>query len=144
MFNFNDRFKFDIETLIRRGNSAQTTREYNADLRRLLPWTNHVETRRKLTEFGAILVTVSPYEDVDSHRHDEEECFIVISGKAKLMVENQTTDIGVGDVVYMPRFWIHQLQNIYDIPFHFIDLYWDNKERSFEEFRNIADKEDMK
>lgn len=138
MLSLEDRTSFDIESLIRRGKTAQTTREYNADLRRLLPWPDHADTKRQLTEFGAILVTVRPNEDVDAHRHDEEECFIVVSGQADLVVEGQSTAIGAGDVIYMPRFWMHQLRNPYKTPFQFVDLYWDDQQRSFEEYERAV------
>lgn len=134
MFTLADRLTFEIDSLIRRGLDAQTTREYNADLRRLLPWRERAETKRPLSEFGAILVTVRANENVDAHRHDEEECFIIVSGRADLIVEGQKTTIGQGDVVFMPRFWTHQLCNPYDTAFQFIDLYWDDQQRSFDEF----------
>jgi len=134
MYTLNDRHHFSIDTLVRRGADATTTREYNADLRRLLPWPDHVDSKRPLTEFGSILVTIRPTEDVDAHRHDEEECFIVISGQAELELEGQTTRLHPGDVVYIPRFWIHQLRNPHPTPFTFLDLYWDDRGRSFEAY----------
>ncbi|AHD03211.1 cupin domain-containing protein [Leisingera methylohalidivorans] len=134
MFALKDRDTFDIETLVRRGETAVTTREYNADLRRLLPWPGRANSKRPLTEFGAILVTIRPQEDVDAHRHDEEECFIVTVGRASLEIEGQTTQLSAGDVVYIPRFWMHQLRNPNAEPFVFVDLYWDDKGRSFETF----------
>ncbi|MBL4898056.1 MAG: cupin domain-containing protein [Colwellia sp.] len=134
MFSLNDRMSFDIETLVRRGSDAETSREYNADLRRLLPGPGYGNTKRALTEFGAILVTVRPQEEVDAHHHDEEECFIVVSGQGDLQVEDQTTTLHPGDVVYMPRFWMHQLRNPNDTAFTFVDLYWDDKGRSFDQY----------
>lgn len=134
MFDLKRRKNFDIETLVRRGKSAATTREYNCDLRRLLPWPDVVDTKRSLTEFGAIWVSVRPGEDVDQHRHDEEECFVVFAGKADLHLEGQKTTLEAGDVVYIPRFWMHQLCNPYREAFQFIDLYWDDKGRNFEAF----------
>ena len=134
MFTLINRDTFDIETLVRRGKTATTTREYNADLRRLLPWPGHVNSKRPVTEFGSILVTIRPFEDVDAHRHDEEELFIIIAGEADLEIERQTTRLEVGDVVYIPRYWMHQLRNPNAAPFTFIDLYWDDKGRSFETF----------
>ncbi|OBY27620.1 cupin domain-containing protein [Leisingera sp. JC1] len=134
MFALKDRETFDIETLVRRGESAVATREYNADLRRLLPWPGHVNSKRPLTEFGAILVTIRPQEDVDAHRHDEEECFIVTAGQADLEIEGQLTQLSVGDVVYIPRFWMHKLRNPNSESFVFVDLYWDGKGRSFETY----------
>ncbi|UWQ81690.1 cupin domain-containing protein (plasmid) [Leisingera sp. S132] len=136
MFELKDRDTFDIETRVRRGKSAVTTREYNADMRRLLPWPGRVDSKRPLTEFGAILVTIRPQENVDAHRHDDEECFIVTAGRADLEIEGQTTQLSSGDVAYIPRFWIHHLRNSNAEPFVFVDIYWSDKSRSFEAYRD--------
>lgn len=137
MYTLKDIKKFDIEKLMRRGINSTLTREYNADLRRLLPWPDVVNTKRTLTEFGAIIVTIRPQEEVDAHRHDEEECFIVISGQADLEIEGQRTKLCAGDVAYIPRFWMHQLINLNDEPFTFVDLYWDDCGRGFEDYSAI-------
>lgn len=141
MYTLSDISSFELESLVRRGATAQTTREYNADLRRLLPGPGYGNTKRALTEFGAILVTVRPGESVNAHRHDEEECFIVVSGKANLELEGQVATLHDGDTVYIPRFWMHQINNPYSEPFQFVDLYWDDQGRSFEEYRSAQDQE---
>jgi oxalate decarboxylase/phosphoglucose isomerase-like protein (cupin superfamily) len=43
------------------------------------------------------------------------------------------TTLGPGDVVYIPRYWQHQLRNRYARDFQFVDIYWDHRGRSFEE-----------
>ena len=127
--------EFGIGSLIRRGTDVTTTWEYNCDLRRLLPWPGFADTKRPITQFGTIWVTVRAGQDVDEHRHDEEECFIVLSGKADLKLEGHVTTLGAGDVVYIPRFWMHQIRNPYGESFQFIDLYWDDRGRSFNEYQ---------
>lgn len=143
MYTLKNRSQFDIKELIRCADSAKFTREYNADLRRLLPWTGHVDSKRPITEFGVIQVVIRPQESVDSHRHDEEECFIVTSGKALIDVEGQSSNIKTGDVIYIPRFWLHQIRNPYMDPFHFIDIYWDYKGRSFDSFSTCDGHEEI-
>lgn len=134
MFKIDQRHDFDIEDLIRRAADKQFSREYNCDMRRLFPWSGTVDTKRPMTEYGTAWVVVRAGEEVEAHRHDEEEAFIVVGGQADLEVEGQTTRIGAADVVYLPRFWQHQLRNPYDQDFQFIDIYWDHRGRGFEEF----------
>jgi quercetin dioxygenase-like cupin family protein len=121
----------DVESLVRRGDRAVFTDEYNCKLRRLYPWPGTVETKRPVTEFGAIWVVVGPGKTVDSHNHDEEETFIVIDGRATLKLEGRETALQKGDVAYIPRFAEHELRNLSATePFVFVDIYWDWEGRS--------------
>ena len=120
--------RVDIETLIRRGSDAAFSREYNCNLRRLFPWPGMVETKRPVSELGCIWVVVDPSCVVDAHEHDEEEALIVVSGRAQIMVAGQQTELGPGDVAYIPRCAHHQISNPSAIdPCVMIDLYWDNR-----------------
>lgn len=115
-----------IETLVRRGADAIFTDEYNCKLFRLFPWPGRVETIRPLTEFGATWVVLDPGKAVARHDHDEEECFVVVAGRADLSVASQSTQLSAGDVAYIPRSIPHALVNRSgDAPFVFIDIYWD-------------------
>jgi mannose-6-phosphate isomerase-like protein (cupin superfamily) len=106
--------QFDIETLVRRGANVTFSREYNCNLRVLFLWW--------------VLVVVDPGCVVDPHEHDEEEAFIAISGRARISVDGQRTEIRAGDVAYIPRFAHHEISNPSDTePFVMIDLYWDNR-----------------
>ena len=102
---------------------------------RIFPWPDIADTKRQITEFGFIWVEVKPGTAVDAHEHDEEESFCIVEGKAKLLIEGQETDLNVGDVVYIPRYWRHQMTNPYDSTLKFADIYWDNKSRTKEEAR---------
>lgn len=115
-----------VEALIRRGDDARFTDEYNCKLRRLFPWPERVETHRPITEFGAIWVRLDPGVSVDEHHHDEEETFIVISGSAELTINGAVTSITRGDTVYVPRNEPHSIRNVSpDIQFEMLDIYWD-------------------
>ena len=121
--------QFDIERLVRRRSAATFRREYNCNLRRLFPWPGMVETKRPVTELGCIWVVVDPDCTVDSHEHDEEEAFIVVSGRARITVSGLETEIAAGDVAYIPRLARHEIVNPSEVePFVMIDLYWDNRE----------------
>lgn len=115
-----------IEQLVRRGSQAKYTDEYNCKLFRLFPWPGNVETRRPMTECGATWVILEPGKKVDLHDHDEEESFVALSGSAELIVGAESTDLGPGDVVYVPRSIPHSLINHSKSEnFVFIDIYWD-------------------
>jgi mannose-6-phosphate isomerase-like protein (cupin superfamily) len=118
---------FRIEDMIRRGADAAFTREYNCNLRRLYPWSGRIDTKRQMTELGVIWIVVEARSVVDRHDHDEEESFVVISGRADFELEGQQTCLGSGDVAYVPRSWRHQIANPYDQDFVFLDIYWDLK-----------------
>lgn len=123
-----------IEKFIRRSEHATYTEEYNCLLRRLYPWPELVETKRAITEFGAIWVQVEAYHEVDAHSHDEEETFIVTSGEATLIIGSEETLIHAGDVVYIPRHYHHQLINKSDEMFSFVDIFWDMEGQSISAF----------
>lgn len=122
--------KFDIETFVQRRDDATTNIEYNCNLRRLYPWAGVVNTKRSISEFGVVWVTIDPMTDADDHDHDEEETFIVISGTARFELEDRSTVLKPGDVAYVPRFWHHRMANPGTEPLVFIDIYWDDRGRS--------------
>jgi quercetin dioxygenase-like cupin family protein len=122
--------KPDLEMLVRRSSAAKFTAEYNCDLRRLLPWPGQVETHRPISEFGMIWVVLKPGIAVDTHAHDEEEIFVVVSGEAELTLEGAVTTLRHGDVAYIPRFARHSIRNLAASEiFAMIDVYWDNQGR---------------
>src|SRR5260370_40297537 len=114
-----------LEALIRRGSAARFSDEYNCKIRRLFPWPDRVNTKRPLTEYGCMLVTLEAGKQVDCHNHNEEETFIVISGIAFLDVEGSTTTLKSNDVAYIPRNANHSLRNDGPAEFAMLDIYWD-------------------
>ena len=114
-----------LEELIRRGSAARFSDEYNCKVRRLFPWPDRVNTKRPLTEYGCMLVTLEAGKQVDCHNHNEEETFIVISGIAFLDVEGSTTTLKSNDVAYIPRNANHSLRNDGPAEFVMLDIYWD-------------------
>ena len=129
-----DLHNFKIDELVQRHKDSDFTFEYNCDMRRIYPWGDKADTKRPITEFGMIWVEVKPKTEVVAHEHDEEESFLIISGKADLEVEGQSTVLERGDVVYIPRFWTHQMKNPFEETLVFADIYWDWKGRTKEEY----------
>ena len=85
-----------------------------------------------------IWVEVEPGTEVVAHQHDEEESFLIISGKAVLHLERQVTVLSHGDLVYIPRFWTHQMKNPFEETLVFADLYWDWRGRTREQYLEIG------
>ncbi|MEE9303348.1 MAG: cupin domain-containing protein [Thiotrichaceae bacterium] len=137
MIDYNDKQSFNIQSLIRKKSEVEFTSEYNCLLRRVIPDLEIVDIKRDISEFGTILVVVKPGIKVDRHRHDEEEMFYVISGKAELELEGNTAVLSAGDTIYIPRFWYHQVINTFDDEFTFLDIYWDNQKRNIETYECI-------
>ena len=131
MYDLNN---FKIDELVQRHKDSEFTFEYNCDMRRIYPWSNKADTKRPITEFGMIWVEVKPGTEVIAHEHDEEESFLIISGRAELEMEGQSTILERGDVVYIPRFWTHQMKNPFEETLIFADIYWDWKGRTKEEY----------
>ena len=125
---------FKIDALVQRHKDSKFTFEYNCDMRRIYPWGDKANTKRSITEFGMIWVEVKPGTEVVAHEHDEEESFLIIAGRAQLAIEGQSTVLERGDVVYIPRFWIHQMKNPFDETLVFVDIYWDWKGRTKKQY----------
>lgn len=126
---------FLVENLVRRADMRKLSDEYNCQMARIFPWPGVTDTKRLITEFGLIWVEVVPGTAVDAHEHDEEESFCIVQGRAHLILEGQETELTVGDVVYIPRFWRHQMCNPFDELLKFVDIYWDDKGRTKAEAR---------
>lgn len=55
-------------------------------------------------------VTVQPGASTQVGFHcDEEEIYVILSGKALLMIGNERQEVGPGDVAYVPRNNQHQM-----------------------------------
>ena len=131
--------EFEIEDYVQRYSNAKMTFEYNCDMRRVYPWGGMANTKRSITEFGLVWVEVRAGTNVDAHEHDEEESFLIISGQAELIMEGKTTVLKKGDVVYVPRFWNHQMCNPFQETLIFADIYWDFKNRTKEQYLEARD-----
>lgn len=129
---------FKVEDLVQRHKDSMFTFEYNCDMRRIYPWGDKANTKRPITEFGIIWVEVKAGTEVIAHEHDEEESFIIISGRAELEIEGQSTTLEHGDTVYIPRFWTHQMKNPFEDILVFADIYWDSKGRTKEQYMEVT------
>lgn len=56
-------------------------------------------------------VTIYPGGSVPLHSHEQEEVYIIISGKGKMHIDNDTGDVKPGDYIYITPHSGHLLEN---------------------------------
>lgn len=83
------------------------------------------------TPFGASLAVVEPGGRTMLHSHAPAETFIICRGSGTMMIEQRTTPVGPGDVVYIHPHSVHDLRN--DSPTEdlvFVSVFWTAPEAS--------------
>jgi len=60
----------------------------------------------------ARLVTIAEGKCNERHKHAHESVFYILQGKAKVMVGDKFMELGEGESVFVPRWEIHQSQNV--------------------------------
>jgi methionyl-tRNA synthetase len=63
------------------------------------------------TPFGASLAVVEPGGRTMLHSHAPAETFIICRGSGTMMIEQEATQVGAGDVVYIHPHKVHDLRN---------------------------------
>jgi len=67
--------------------------------------------------------TLLPGKTFRDHYHDNmEEVFIVVAGRAKIMVDDEAAEISEGDVVVIPKGGVHRMKNSGQKNVEFISL----------------------
>ncbi|MGO4339257.1 cupin domain-containing protein [Labrys sp. KB_33_2] len=96
------------------------TDEYGGAFRRLYPWKGVT-----VPPWGGAVMKVMPGQQSIPHDHDEEETFIFISGSGTITVDGETSPVASGDVVYLPRFSRHFVDNTSrDEELAFLCVWW--------------------
>lgn len=110
---------------ISRASEAQSAYEYGCDLRRLYPWNGVADP----AFWGAAIASVRPGEATTPHNHDEEETFVIMSGRGVINVDGEESAVSAGDVVYLPRGSTHTLANHSDSErLDFLTIFWGSPE----------------
>jgi oxalate decarboxylase/phosphoglucose isomerase-like protein (cupin superfamily) len=105
---------------IRKASTDVSKSEYGGDFRRIYPWAG-VST----PPWGSAWMTIAAGEASDPHNHDEDETFIILSGTGIMTVDDESQPVEKGDVIYLPRFSQHQLQNTSAVePLEFLTVWW--------------------
>lgn len=105
---------------IRKANTDLTKAEYGGEFRRLYPWAEVVTP-----PWGSAWMTVAPGTKSTRHNHDEDETFIILSGSGVMHVDEEKQPVERGDVIYLPRFSQHYLENTStNIPLEMLTIWW--------------------
>lgn len=109
---------------IQKFSEAATKYEYGCDLRRIYPWP---EVASPL--WGTAIASVRPGECTMPHSHNEFETFLVLSGRGKMTIEDESEEMVAGDVVFIPKEKHHRFANLSDRdPLVFLTIFWDSPE----------------
>jgi len=121
---------------INRQHDATIKYEYGCDLRRLFPWEGVANPL-----WGAAIASVRIGECTTPHDHDEDETFLILSGKGEITVNDEREIVEKGDVIFLPRNTRHQIENKSGaVPLEFLSIFWgspDADERLLEMAKEI-------
>lgn len=101
--------------------------EYGVDGERLVPW--NVGEKSPFPFEGAYCICrakTDSFEHINSPS-DEQEMFVVVSGKANVIINGEPTEMNQGDIVYIPAGDQHYISNPYDEDFHIYALWWNSE-----------------
>jgi methionyl-tRNA synthetase len=76
--------------------------------------------------FGSVFGSVPPGATSKAHCHQDDEIFLVLGGRAEVVVAEQVSELRRGDIIYLPPFNMHAIRNSSDEPFDIVSIYWEN------------------
>lgn len=82
--------------------------------------------------FGSVFGSVPPHSVSKRHSHQDGEMFIVLAGKAYVVLGDEECLLGPGEVIYLPPFDYHEIRNPSDEAFDIVSIYWENTSRAVE------------
>lgn len=59
----------------------------------------------------ARLVHIPPHKNNEHHRHAHETVFYIVRGSGRILVDDAHVEVSAGDIVFVPRWAMHQSQN---------------------------------
>lgn len=103
--------------------------EYQLDGKRILPWEGWD------MPFGGAWCVVRKDTESLRHSHDEQEMFIIVSGKANIKMNDDLYELNKGDFIAIPPNTEHFIINNSEEDFHFFTIWWDRETVS--NFKNM-------
>ncbi|UGY95095.1 class I tRNA ligase family protein [Streptomyces gobiensis] len=76
--------------------------------------------------FGSVFGSVPPHTTSKRHAHQDGEMFIVLSGKAVVVLGEEEQEFGPREVVHLSPFSFHEIRNESDEPFDIVSIFWEN------------------
>ncbi len=64
--------------------------------------------------FDARILRIAPHKNNERHKHPHESVFHVVSGRGRVHVDEASLEVGPGDIVFVPRWAMHQSFNTTD------------------------------
>jgi mannose-6-phosphate isomerase-like protein (cupin superfamily) len=79
------------------------------------------------TPFGTGWLVVEPGRRTKPHNHHEHETFFILRGRGKMTAGGDSREVGPGDVIYLPPFGDHILENVSPADdLHFLSIWWED------------------
>jgi len=108
--------------LIRSVEPGQLVDAYDVKEQTFYPWPEVVKT-----PFGTGWLVVEPGRRTKPHNHHEHETFFILRGRGKMTAGGDSREVGPGDVVYLPPFGDHILENLSPSEdLHFLSIWWED------------------
>src|SRR5688572_14396062 len=85
----------------------------------LYPWDELGET-----PFSASISIIEPGGVTMMHSHHPAETFIICSGRGTMTIDQKSTPVSAGDVVYLEPRCVHSLRNDSDEELMFVNVFW--------------------
>ncbi|MDF3142359.1 MULTISPECIES: class I tRNA ligase family protein [unclassified Streptomyces] len=76
--------------------------------------------------FGSVFGSVPAHTVSKRHAHQDGEMFIVLAGKAFVVLGDEERELAPGGVVYLSPFGYHEIRNESDEPFDIVSIYWEH------------------
>lgn len=79
------------------------------------------------TPFGSMWCLIEPGQASAAHNHHEGEIFIIVQGNGVITVNDESSAVEPGDVIYLPPLSTHVLQNTSSSDIlRFLSVYWED------------------
>ncbi len=121
---------------VRKVNPDEFQECYDTLCQELYPWQDVVNP-----PFNSMRCVVEPGKITHIHNHHEGETFFILEGEGKIAVGNETETVGAGDVIYLPPFLNHTLENTSaQNKLSFITVWWEDMKLAAERAKMTTDK----
>ena len=108
--------------LIRSVDPGQLVDAYDVKEQMFYPWPEVVTT-----PFGTGWLVVEPGRRTKPHNHHEHETFFILRGRGRMTAGGDSREVGPGDVIYLPPFGDHILENLSPCEdLHFLSIWWED------------------
>lgn len=76
--------------------------------------------------FSSVFGAVAPHSVSKVHCHQDGEIFLILGGRAKVLLGKECREVGLGDLVFLTPFNMHGIRNDSDEPLDLASMYWED------------------